>query len=186
MIAPGTYRAHAVDCALGLTGTGKEQVAVMFEIHDEGGSRLTWYGYFTDNTFDRTVQSLRHLGWKGNDLSVFGKGIPEDCHNEVEVVIEHEADQEDRLRAKIRWVNSGNGLAVKERMDENAARQFAARMKSRIAALGGATSVGTKLAPKPTTRGEKFDNRANSIAEDARPENFDDGQRQITDDDIPF
>lgn len=179
MIAEGTYRASAVDCALGMTGTGKEQIAIMFETigtEHQPAQRITWYGYFTDNTFERTVQSLRHIGWKGNDLSVFGLGVPEDCHNQVEIVVEHETDDKGDRRAKVRWVNSGNGLAVKERMDEPSARAFAARMKARVAALGTTKSTTTAQAP----RGGR------DVSADARPTNFGSEPPAITDEDIPF
>ena len=135
MIDKGTYRAVPVDAALGKTGTGKEQIAIMLELADDSGRRIPWYGYFTDATFERTIESLRYMGWQGSDLSDFAFGLPEGVSQEVEVVIDHEADQEGTPRARVRWINSGRGIAVKERLDEQQARAFGASMRGRIAAL---------------------------------------------------
>jgi hypothetical protein len=135
MIAKGTYRARPLDAALGKTSTGKEQIAIMFELCDDSAQRIAWYGYFTEQTFERTVESLRHLGWQGDDLSVFGAGLPEDATQEVEIVIDHEQNQDGEWRARVRWINSGKGIAVKERLDENQARAFGAGMRGRVAAL---------------------------------------------------
>lgn len=171
MIEKGTYRALPVDATLGRTGTGKEQIAVLLELADESGRRISWYGYFTDATFDRTIESLRHLGWQGNDLSEFATGLPEGVNNEIEIVVDHEEDQEGNTRARVRWINSGRGIAVKERLAEHEARAFGARMRSRVAALqagkngGAATSRPAAPGPRP-------------VAEPAREE--------LTDDDIPF
>ncbi len=156
MIPAGTYRAHAIDAALGVAGTGKEQIAVLFETvaaGEESPHRITWYGYFTEATFDRTIESLRHLGWKGNDLSIFGLGVPEDCHNEVEIVIDHQPDPNGNIRARVQWINSGGGLAMKSRMDEGQARAFAAKMKARIASLGPTNGSSTAAAPSKTNGG---------------------------------
>ena len=161
MIAKGTYRAIPVDACLGKTGTGKEPIAIMFELADESRERIPWYGYFTDATFDRTIESLRHLGWHGADLSDFALGLPEGVDTEVEIVIDHEADQEGVDRARVRWINSGRGIAVKERLDEQQARSFSARMRSRVAALqaskgqnGGSAGAARTAAPKPAPAAE--------------------------------
>lgn len=127
MISKGTHKARGVEGALGMTGTGKEQVAVLLEIleGEHMGEQITWYGYFTEKTVDRTMQSLRYLGWETDDLSDLA-GIGS---NEVRVVIEHEEDQQGEMRARVKWINGGGGIGLKDKMDDNAARAFAARMK---------------------------------------------------------
>lgn len=147
MIDKGTYRAVPVDAALGKTGTGNEQIVVMFELADQSGRRIGWYGYFTDKTFDRTVESLRHLGWTGDNLADFTAGLPADANQEVEIVIDHEPDQEGNDRARVRWINSGRGVAVKDRLDEDQARAFGAQMRGRIAAMQGRRPSPPKPAP---------------------------------------
>jgi hypothetical protein len=130
MIAPGRYRARGVEAALGMTGTGKEQVAILLRVVEEGGenhgAELTWYGYFTEKTAERTLESLRHLGWTGDDLTDLS-GIDA---NEVSIVVEHEEGQDGKLRARVQWINApGGGLAMKDRLDGAAAKAFATRMR---------------------------------------------------------
>lgn len=144
MLAAGTYRARVKDAALGKSGSGKEQIALMFEIQDEqiGGQTITYYGYFTERTYERTIESMRHCGWQGDDLLNLA-GIND---NEVEIVVAHE-QYEGKTYAKVQWINrigGGGGVAVKEKLQEADARQFAARMKQKIAALG----AGKPAAPK--------------------------------------
>jgi len=170
MFPLGTHKARAVDCVLGMTGTGKEQVGVLFE-HVETGERITWYGYFTDGTFERTIESLRYMGWQGTDLLDFRQGLPAGCDNEVDVVVEDETDERDgKVRRKVRWVNGNGGVAVKETLDDAQARVFAARMKAKVAALHAKTG-GPKPAskPKPPSR----------VAQSASGE-------VLVEDDIPF
>lgn len=165
MIEEGTYRARAVEAALGYTSNDTEQVAIDFELLDEelAGKHITWYGYFTDKTLETTLKSLRTCGWQSDDLSDLS-GIDA---NEVFVVVAHEEDQEGNLRARVRWVNSsGGGLALKTRMDEGAAKAFAERMRGHVlaqksrpmgspaaappakpAANGGGTKGGARRAP---------------------------------------
>jgi hypothetical protein len=142
MIKPGTYRAKATEGALGLTKGGKEQAAIAFAIIDgeHAGESVTWFGYFTDATAERTIESLRTCGWIGDDLSDL-TGI---LDNEVQIVIEHE-DYEGKTQVRVKWVNrSGSGgLALKERLEGGAAKAFAQRMKGIVLAQkakgGGAT-----------------------------------------------
>lgn len=146
MIPIGKYKARGVEAALGMTKSGNEQIAVLVEIThgDYAGDQLTWYGHFTDKTTERTFESLRALGWEGDDLMDL-RGIGS---NEVTIVIEHEEGNDGRVRARVKWINSGGGgLAMKERLDEGSARAFAARMK------GAAIASRSKGGPKPQSNG---------------------------------
>jgi hypothetical protein len=141
----GRFKAKAIEGALGFTKGGKEQVAVALEIieGDHAGTSLTWYGFFTEKTTERTFESLRHLGWKGDDLSDLD-GI---LDNEVSIQVEEEDDDQGRTHSKVRWINApGGGLAMKERMDDGAAKAFAQRMKGQAMALRRAASGGAKPA----------------------------------------
>lgn len=140
MIPEGTYKAKAVTAALGYTSGGSEQVAVEFEILDDdpeiGGRRITWYGYFTERTFDRTIESLQYCGFRGNDLSDLS-GV---TTNEVQIVVTHE-EYNGRISARVQWVNRLGGLAIRSRMSDEDARKFSARMRSKIAAAGGSAAT---------------------------------------------
>ena len=136
MLAPGNYRGRPVRAALGITSKGTEQIAVEFELIEPAGERMTWYGFFTEATTDRTIESLRHCGWQGVDLSVFieGEQLPAGFDREVDLVVKHE-EYEGKTRARIAWVNSGGGLAMKNVMDKVQGQTFAERMKRQIVAL---------------------------------------------------
>jgi hypothetical protein len=144
VIPEGKYKARGVEGALSETSKGNPQVAILIEIieGEHAGENYTWYGHFTEKTEERTLESLRHLGWSTDDLTDL-TGIDA---NEVSITIGHEDDQEGKTRARVRWVNAPGGLAIKERMNDGAAKQFAARMKgaaiaSRQKASGGAKSA---------------------------------------------
>jgi hypothetical protein len=73
MLSDGTYPAQVIEGLLGMTGTGKEQVAVSLEVTDVDGNptgeKTAWYGTFTDAAYPYTIKTLRVMGWQGDDLS---------------------------------------------------------------------------------------------------------------------
>ena len=149
LIEAGTYRAKAVQGVLGLTQGGKEQVAVLFELVG-AAQRLTWYGYFTEKTTESTFKALRTAGWKGQDLSDLSDLSSPDVP-EVDLVVEHEPDQQGTVRAKVRWVNSTGGMGLSAPLEVNKAKAFAAKMKGKLAAFdrsAGAPKQQTKANPK--------------------------------------
>ena len=144
MLEAGTYKAKAKRALLGKASTGKEQVGVEFELLDGSGTTIWWYGFFTDKTFERTIESLRFCGWTGVDLTdLSGLG-----DSEVSIVVEQEEYPKDsgQWSAKVKWVNSGDGVGMKEQLAPAAAKSFAEQMKGRILAL----SAG-KPAAKPNS-----------------------------------
>jgi len=148
----GTYRARAVSGGLGYAGNGTEQLAVDFVITEgpNEGQHVTWWGFFSDKAVDRTIESLRICGWKGDDLCDL-TGITD---NDVDLVIEAE-EYEDRrtgeIRSigKVRWVNRAGGLNLKDAMSPQQAREFAARMRGRVASLGSSKRPMTPMTPAP-------------------------------------
>src|SRR5262249_11788611 len=118
----------------GLSGTGKEQVAVRFRMTEgeHEGKTVLWYSYFnTQENATRTLNSLRACGWIGDDLSDL-QGIE---NNEVEIVLEVE-EYEGKTRTKVRWVNAmGGGPILTKRMSDAEKKAFSARMKGLAVAL---------------------------------------------------
>lgn len=173
ILEAGTYRARAAEGALGLTQAGKEQVAVKFDLLDFPGKTITWFGYFTDATTNSTFRALRTAGWKGADLSDLSDlSNPEGP--EVYLVIEHET-YKDKKVAKVRWVNSAGGLALKNAMVPDQAKAFAARMRDQLSAFdaaakqaGGGAKNGKPSDEPPV---EHLDKRASE---------------ELRDDEIPF
>lgn len=146
------YKGKASAWGLGFSSSGKEQIAVTFSILTEGATHqsLTWYGYFTDATFDRTIESLRHMGWTGDNLDELRDGTQGALNaNEVDLVVEDE-EYEGKWQTKIQWVNKAGGLALKAAMDEQQARSFGASMRGKIRALDASKNVKpAPAAPKP-------------------------------------
>ena len=132
----GNFKARAVEWALGTSKNGKEQIAIMFQIvgGEYDGKTMTWYGYFTENTTDRTLDSLRHCGWSSDSILELDTLNA----NEVEIVVGEEEYTseagETKLRSKVQWVNRPQKLALKNQMDAGAKAAFAAKMRGRTMA----------------------------------------------------
>lgn len=144
LIPAGTYRARATEAQLGTTDTGKEQVAISFQLLTPGfeGQHLPYYGFFTEKALEVTVKALRACGWAGVDLSDL-TGIDT---NEVNLVVEHE-EYNGVTRAKVRWVNDGSVGLLKNVLGDVERKAFANRMRAAIATLGHGQPQ--KPAPRP-------------------------------------
>lgn len=180
MIPAGTYKARAVDAALGTTSKGGEQVAIQFQIleGEAEGQHITYYGYFTEKTLERTLESLEYCGWEGDDLSNLA-GID---RNEVYIVVEHEPDQEGQVRARVRWVNSGSGggIALQNRMAPADAASFAQRMRGEVLArrqAKGQAPAPRAAQPRPAQPRSNAQPRRQPPLQSAPPP---------TDDDLPY
>ena len=141
--------AYAISTELGFAKNGTEQIAVTFQVTDEDadgkrgplhGHRKVWYGFFTDNTTDRTLESLRHCGWGSDELSDIANLDEDACRRllpkVVQLVLENET-YNGRTIEKVRWINSieETRSAIKNKADENAVKSLSARMRGRAAAL---------------------------------------------------
>jgi hypothetical protein len=169
MIEAGRYPARGVEGGLGVTSKGAPQVAVLVRI-TEGpnvGAELTWYGHFTEKTEEKTLDQLRVLGWSTDDLNDLS-GIDA---NDVSIVVEHETNDRGETHAKIRWINRpGGGLAMKERMDDAAARAFAARMRAKaVASRAGAPKPAARTATPQRNGAPRFDDAPPPSDGDALP-----------------
>jgi hypothetical protein len=160
MLSEGKYKAVAVSTGLGEAGTGTAQIGVMFRITqgESAGSVVGWRGFFTDNTTQRTIESLRHAGWTGYDLSVFTETTEVECErllpSEVEIVVEHKppTTPEGRTFAEVRWVNKlGTGVvSMKNKLDMNKAKAFAERMKAACVAVPATSTHAPRTHKKPS------------------------------------
>lgn len=129
-IPRGTYRARGVagSAQLGTTEGGNPQIAASFEILDETfeGKTVPWYGYFTEKTQKRTLESLRLAGWSNDDIdNMEGFG-----DTEVDIVVEHN-EWEGKVTARVAWVNraGSGGLALKSPMSPDQRKAFASKIK---------------------------------------------------------
>lgn len=147
----GRFRARAVEGAWGHTSNGVVQVAVQFQL--ETGAKLTWYGFMTEKTEERTMNSLIACGV--SDLeSLTGLGS-----DEVEVTVEHDT-YNGNTRAKIAWVNrlGEGGVALKNKATPQEAKSFLSKHKGNFLKLQKATGAAPpKPAGKPAAAQQKDD-----------------------------
>lgn len=107
-MGPGKYRAKALTFKFSKSSKGTEQVYVDFEITAGpfAGQRLGWYGFFSEATAERTLESLEYAGWDGSSLGEL-KGLGS---KEVELVVDTEKNEKDgREYLRVRWVNRVSG-----------------------------------------------------------------------------
>lgn len=115
----GTYPARATEVMLGISRTkGTPFVGVIFRVADGpyAGQTVKWDGWLTERTAKRTIESLQHCGWTGDDISVFASGALNGIDkNEVSLVVEMEdyqgTDEAKRGKKypKVQWVNRAGG-----------------------------------------------------------------------------
>lgn len=160
---------------------GTPQVAVCLEIlrGPYAGQKITWMGFFTDATEERTLKSLRLLGFEGDDLGAF---VTQHPTNEVVAVVEHET-YDGKTRAKVAWINdpTGGGMRMANALSGADLRKFGAKFKSALKAIPATKTVEARReAPSelPADGGEFDQSRP-----DPDPGN---GSGHDGDDDIPF
>src|SRR5579872_2986178 len=134
MIPAGNYKARVVEHQFGYAETGTEQVALTFEIVEAGdfeGQTITWFGFFTEATAERTVEALRTCGWEGDDLSNLA-GVD---RNEVVLVVAHEQYNGKQV-ARVKWINRlGAGrIELKRPMSEAQKLVLSKRLKGLVLA----------------------------------------------------
>jgi hypothetical protein len=165
---------------------GTPGVEIVFQV--ESGETITGTIWLSEGAFQRSVESLRHTGFRGDDLSELSTVGTRLC----QIVVETE--QNGRFyNQNVKWVNAngdsaGSGGVAFSPMDTSAAKRFAAQMRGQvIAASGGraaAAPAARPAAPRPT---------ASRAPASAPPPGFDDGPPPEAppdfgpgDDDIPF
>lgn len=124
MIEQGTYRAVAASAQLTETSKGKEFIAVEFKITEGemAGEVVPWSGWLTEKAEDRTLSSLRAMGWGGDILDLSG------LDTEVDVVVKHE-EYNGNTSAKVAFVNT-----PRKQLDPGKAAALAARLKAKMEA----------------------------------------------------
>lgn len=149
--APGTYNAVAIERAddqgltayvrWSLTKGDKKQVSATFKLIDAPGNpTVTWYGSFSPTVMgttgktvaQRTVESLRYMGFKGND---FLELETQKIDQIVSITVEHEVSEQDgKTYLKVGWVNQLGGGVIKiaRPLSMEDKRKFAAVMKGSL------------------------------------------------------
>lgn len=122
----------------GFANTKTEQVGMRCTIigGESDGQSVTWYGYFTPKSEERTLEQLRIAGWDGSDII----NLPGLGSTEFELVLEEQEEQDEHGNpAGTYWrptfINR-IGVAMRNKMDDAQKRAFAAR----LGALAGAAA----------------------------------------------
>lgn len=175
--SPGTYNAVAIErtddqglaayARWSLTKAEKKQVSATFKLIDAAGNpTVTWYGSFSSTAIGntgktvakRTVESLRYMGFKGND---FLELETQKLDQIVSIVIEHEvSDKDGKTYLKASWINQPGGGVIKiaRPLSLEDKRKFAAVMRNNLATIpdvdgerhesASVTAQGTSAPPK--------------------------------------
>lgn len=130
MLPEGRYSAVCVSACVTETKSGKEFVSAEFRVArgELAGETVSWSGWLhTDKTADRTINSLRAMGFAGtaDDLASGDLG---ELLNEVSIVVEH-ADYEGKTSARVAWVNP-----LKRTLAPDKAKALADRLRAKAAA----------------------------------------------------
>lgn len=117
----------------GRSKEGTKHVLIYFELLDgpNAGTHLPWFGYFTKNSYERTLKSLRLIGWKGNDVA---DAASQPLNQKVSVSVGHnENPNNGRTYARIDWVNRlGSGtIKMGDPMSAADVRSFSASLRSK-------------------------------------------------------
>jgi hypothetical protein len=188
LIPEGYYSAVVVPVAtdegpqkvqFGFTKENKRQIAVCFEVIDGDyiGHKLTWFGYFTEKTTERTIQALRYCGFRGDDLMTVNEQALDQA---VSITVEH-AEYNGKISAKIAWVNApgGGGFKLSAPMKKNDMRRFAAEM--RMAVRGIPDAPGEKA-----VRGGRSSSSGEDLGDEPGVGDRHIGKGRAAEDDIPF
>lgn len=155
MIREGTYKAKASHWWWEQSNNGNYYLTVVFPLppeNDTEGSEdasVMARLFFTDAAVDRSVESLRYLGWTGDDIAKITDGVGGLDANEVSIVVEHESYTDDKGQehqgARVRWINRPRSAMLGPRNAppaEDLAR-FASGLRGRVAAVTASLKNGS-------------------------------------------
>ena len=148
--SPGAYNAVAIErtddqgltayARWSLTKEGNTQVSATFRLLDFPNSTPTWYGSFSKTVMKksnktvarRTVESLRYMGFKGDD---FLQLETQKLDQIVSITVEHKINEKDgNTYLGVGWVNQLGGGVIKiaRPLNDQDKRRFAAMMRDNL------------------------------------------------------
>lgn len=142
---------------------GTPQVAANFRIleGEHQGTEVMWFGYFSDKVdkggktlAERTIESLRAMGFKGNDLGAIES---QRLDQEVSITVNMEESQKNpgTFYPRVRFVNrAGGGGVVISRMDDTARKRFAAEMAAKCKSIGEVSTPPPASVPGKAANGK--------------------------------
>lgn len=153
LIHEGKYVGIPTAAVLAETSKGDPQVAIAFDL-PEVETSLTYFGFFTEKTERRTIETLRYCGWTGNDITDLSS-VGSDPSVRVELVVEVD-EYNGETRNKIAWVNRPGGIALTKPLDVAKKAQLKARLAGLVVDVTKSTGANAAFhasadapAPKP-------------------------------------
>lgn len=99
------YEERCVAIGIQQTMKGDDYVSADFEVTTDDGEVFTveWRGWLTEKTETRTLESLRLMGWTGDDVygDLAGEGA---LRNKVKVDVRHE-EYKGKTTARVSFIN---------------------------------------------------------------------------------
>lgn len=143
-IPAGDYRGKAIKGTeqYGQTSKGNDQIVIELDLLDIGEKASTFL-VFTDAAAPYSIDRLRALGWKGDDLSNLD-GIDA---NEVGVQVKYEMF-EGQEKMKVQILTGGGSVKLKDQLDDKGKKAFAAKYKD-LAKSVAAPKTAAVAAGKP-------------------------------------
>lgn len=128
------------------SSNGNMQIAVEFKVEDHAelaGDTITWIGHFTDDTAERTLESLQIAGWQGEDVSeLAGRPGNDVLPDQVSLACDVEEYKGEQL-LRVQWVNRPKRhFKFKQEADPGELRALGARLRATakaVRAQGGAS-----------------------------------------------
>lgn len=164
-------RAVANSHEFGVSSNQNEQVGLRVEVigGELDGQSFVWFGTFSPNAEERTIEQLQIAGWNGEDIL----NLPGLGSTEFEVQMEEYEDYNEQgapyTYIKAKWLNRIS-VGMKNAMDAGQKASFAQRMAARMG----------KAAPAPRGNGRPNGQRSQSGSRGGSNE------YEYTDDDIPL
>lgn len=111
LIKQGNHKGVISDYALKKAKTG---VCLAVVAVDVGEHTVYWQGAFTGGASEITIKTLIDIGFNPNrsllDLARGPESEVLQIGKEVKLAISHEADQEGKMFAKVKWLGSAQGI----------------------------------------------------------------------------
>jgi hypothetical protein len=86
---------------------------------------ITWTGWLTDKTTEKTMKTLEDLGFKGRNLAMLTEENALDMENEFLVTIESSREYEGNTYYDARWVNKAwEGGFKRSKVDDDLLKEF--------------------------------------------------------------
>lgn len=162
LIAENIYQVKCVRAEAGESAVkGTPYVRVTLELQDDGafkGRRLSKDLWFSDKTWEKSLEAMRALGHQGEDVTALEGMVASGTVAVAKVVHEMAKNKDDSIKVdeeghaiyynEVAWIGVPRaGLAPPKAMEAGKLSSFRELMKARIQQLGGAGANGGN--PKP-------------------------------------